>query len=247
MLSSPRMRRRLAWLGALMVVAGGIAGLVLAFPGAKPPAAEKMSTVPAQLERTPKHHVFAPRAPAVLKTASEFVATAVRGKHLAASWKLIAPKMKVGYTEHSWVHGPNLPFPLYPASVRRTRWHLSWSYPTEVGLRVYLFPRLHSRLHQLAFDVVEREYGHGKNARWLISSFTPSPGGGGATGGSSSSSPGSGLYTRPPIRHAGAVWLLLPLGIFLGLLLGLGGFFGIRSWRNAATYRSYFNSRQSSS
>ena len=248
MFSSARMRRRFAWLGVLVLVAGAIAGLVLLFPGSKPWSAEKMLKAKASIVRTPKQRSFAPRAYPVLTTAREFVQDGVEGKNLGASWKYVGPAMRRGFTKRTWVHGSSLPFNLYPADLRKTRLNISFSYTTEVGVRLLLFARPHAKVtpRGIAFDLVERKYGHGPKTRWLVSSFTPAPTPGGDSV-RSRATLGSAAAGADPTRHTSALWLFLPLGIFAGLLLGLIAFFSIRSWRNAAVYRAYFEDRQTSS
>jgi hypothetical protein len=242
------MRRRLAWLGGLLLVAGAVAGLVIAFPGARPSAADKILNSKASIVRSPKQAKFAPRRGPVLHTARVFVVDAVAQKNLGASWKYVGPEMRMGFTKKSWVDGSSLPFTLYPADLPRTRFNLSFSYAGEVGIRLLLFARPHSsvRPRRITFDLVERKYGHGETTRWLVSSFTPAPSANGDGGGSGASQAAVDRAVAQE-RHTSTVWLLVPLGIFLALVLGLGVFFGIRSWRNAVAYRSYFEDRQRSS
>src|SRR6266487_2702533 len=148
MLSSARMRRRLLWIGAIAGLVGVVVILaVVVFPSSKPWSAAKMSNQKADIVHTPKHHRFDRReAPAVLGAAKNFIRTAVAEKDLAASWNVVAPSMKVGFTKRSWVKGDALPFPPYPADLPRARWQLSFSYPTEVGIRVALFPKPQSKI-----------------------------------------------------------------------------------------------------
>jgi hypothetical protein len=234
------------WLGGALVVAGGIAGLVLAFPSPKPTAADKMLKANALVIKTPKPRKFAPRAEPVLDAAKTFVVDGVTGKNLDASWSVIGPAMRQGFTRHSWDHGPNLPFQLYPADLKRTRFNVSFSYANEVAIRMLLFARPQAKVHprRIAFDLVERKYGHGAQTRWLVSSFTPAPS---ADGQGSSSSVAAVDKAMAEQSRTSAVWLFLPLGIFAGLLIGLTLFFVIRSARHRAMYRAYFEDRQTSS
>src|SRR5437899_5029205 len=118
--------------------------------------------------------------------------------------------MKVGFSKRSWVKGDTLPFPPYPAYLPRARWQLSFSYPTEVGFRVDLFPKPNSRIKPVVFDIVERKYGHSNQARWLVSSFTPAPSASGDFGSHSSFTPGSASTVASPATHTSTIWLLLP-------------------------------------
>jgi hypothetical protein len=249
MLSSARMRRRLAWAGTLAATAGLIVFLaVVVFPSSKPGAAEKISNKKADIVHTPRqHHLAGAEVRQILKTAHDFIATAVRRKHLALAWNhLVAPSMKVGLTKREWDSG-TAPFPPYPADVAKSRWNRSFSYPNEFGLRVVLFPRPHSKVKPVVWDVVLRKYGHRSDARWLVSSFTPAPSASGDYGGGGSFSAAAVAAATRDMRHTSAIWLFLPLGIFGGLLLGLATFLIGRSWRNAALYRAYTREHQRSS
>lgn len=208
-----------------------------------------MSNKRADIVHVPRHHSFDRKeAPQVLTAAKSFILTGVEQKDLAASWDVVAPSMKVGFTKEKWVRGNELPFPPYPADLPRARWQLSFSYPTEVGLRVALFPRPHSRIKPIVFDIVERKYGHSGQTRWLVSSFTPAPSASGDFGGKSSFSPGSAETIAAPIHHTSTIWLILPFGVLVGgLIIGLGSFLAFRSWRNAAIYRAYVREHQRSS
>jgi hypothetical protein len=233
------------WLGGAVVVAGAIAGLVMAFPGPKPSAASKLTNIKAEIVRNPKHHAFAPEAKVVIGVITTFIRYDVTEKHLNAGWDVVGPALRRGYTKRSWVHGNTLPFPAYPAYMPRSHWMLSFSYPGEVGLRLDLFPPPHMKIRPLEYNILVRKYGHGKQSRWLVNDFTPAPQNGVSSGGGSAA--GSGVNTKAPMTRSGRGWLLIPIGIFGGLIIGLGLFFGIRSWRNAAYYRDYFRDRQTSS
>jgi hypothetical protein len=242
------MRRRLAWLGGALVVAGGIVGLVLAFPSPKPSAADKMLKAKARVVKPQKHASFAPRAAGVIDTARGFIVDGVTGKNLDASWKFVAPKMRAGFTRRTWDHGPSLPFQLYPADLPRTRFNVTFSYTDEVAVRILLFARSKTKVRprRIAFDLVERKYGHGANTRWLVSSFTPAPSANGDSGGSTASQAAVDKAVAEE-RHTSAVWLFVPLGIFGSLVVGLTLFFSIRAWRHRVAYRAYFENRQTSS
>jgi hypothetical protein len=255
LLSSARMRRRLLWVSGFAGLAGLMVLLaVFVFPSSKPPPEAKISNKKADIVHIPKPHPFhQSEASAVLRTLRAFIATGVRGQHLSSAWQLMAPPLKTGFTKQKFMKGSELPYQIYPADPTRTRPPaLSFSYANEVGIRVSLFPRPNSNTRPVVFDVVERKYGHGSDARWLVSSFTPAPSASGDFGsgkGATLASPGSGSGQnfKNPINHASTTWLLLPAGIFGGLLLGLAIFLTGRSLRNAALYRAYSRDHQRSS
>jgi hypothetical protein len=227
-----------------MLVAGGIAGLIVAFPSPPPPKEEQFSNAPADIIKIPKPHAFAPRKNVVMDVAEKFVMTAVARKHVEDSWELAAPSLREGYTKRSWSKGeiPVVPYPVYSA-----RWRLGYSVTDEVNVKVALFPPPRSKMAAAVFDLVlERFRPHG-HTRWLVSQFTPTPS-------RSMDYPSSKPVTRtstaaPPgsnSTHLSRLWLLFPASIFGILLMVLAGL-GIRSWRTAAVYKAYVRERQSSS
>jgi hypothetical protein len=232
-LSSVRVRRRLVWLAVLAVVAGVVAGLVMAFPGPKPNPQARLSTETAEIETSPKSVAFGPRKQQIVHTAMSFVRTAVTGRDTAASWDLVAPEMKKGYTKADWASGDNLPVLHYPALFGR--WRLQYSYAKEVDLQVALFEHLKQRRPEV-FDITLHPVRQGPHTRWLVSSILPTP----TEGGGSNSSYRAKLFEapNPPTASLSARWLLAPLGLFAILpvvLLVLG----VRRWRGARLYRAY--------
>src|SRR5262245_59464601 len=113
--SSPRLRRRLSWLGVMALIAGGVATLVVLMPGphkeAEAPVTGKGWTPPPdehQVKRT------ANSTGGALAVAAAFVNTAVARHHVASSWNLVTPDFRSGYTKASWAKGkiPVVPFPV---------------------------------------------------------------------------------------------------------------------------------------
>jgi len=253
LLSSARIRRRFFWGGIFVLVAGGVAALVIAFPSPKPEKAEKVSNAPADIVNVPKNKSFHGRASDVLGVARAFVVTAVARHHMDASWKLTAPAMREGFTKRTWVKGdiPVVPFPVYTA-----RWQLSYSYAHEVGLRVVLFARPKAKVHAVVFDMTLLQSKKKEGPPWLVSTITPAPSASGdfvenwaqIVRGSNPGKSEKETEASPKVTasHSGTIWLLLPAGIF-GLLLVVLATVGIRSWRGAAAYKAYVRERQSSS
>ena len=75
--------------------------------------------------------------PEVRSTIRTFLATAVARKHLDASWGVIAPSMRKGYTFKSWSHAKALPVVPYPiADVDSTDYFLDYASTREILLEV---------------------------------------------------------------------------------------------------------------
>jgi hypothetical protein len=242
MLSSARMRRRLAWAGGFVALAGVVAGLIVALPSPRSPQGAKVTNVKGDVVKVDKPHEFTTRADQVLAVARRFILTAVERHHTGDSWALIAPSMRRGYTKKTWAKGD---IPVQPYSVYAARWRLSYSFRKEVDLHVALFANPKKRIRPVVFDLTLQRFGRSGHHRWLVSSFLPAPGPIGDFG--SSSNPFA-VGTRAASSKASAsrIWLLFPVGIF-GLLLLVVAALGFRSWRGARIYRAYIRDRYTSS
>lgn len=207
--------------------------LVSLFPSPKH-VQEKLVPVNAPiLTNEPARHEFTKiRANHVLEVASKFVSTAVARKHIDDSWELTAPSLKDGYTKRSWARG-NIPVVPYP--VGGARWDVSSSVTNEVDLQVALFPKPKHKVKPTVFDLTLHRYGSGKHTRWLVSSFMPVPNLGGGGGGAAATGP----VAENMAAHTSGIWLLVPLGGFLGLLLLVPATLGLKSLRARRAYRAH--------
>ena len=249
------MRRRLAWTGAFILLAGLAAGLIVVFPSPGPRAADKLSPGGTLVEPDIPAS-FAPRHDQVLAIAQQFIATAVARNHVEDSWELVCPEMKQGYTKTSWAKGdiPVVPFPVYVG-----KWHVSYSFEKEIDLQVALFAKPKAKLNPVVFDLTVHPCGKKTGKRWLVSSFIPTPSASGDFGSSNANSvtkKGPNKYVpfaigvnepRPLPHHSSSTWLLLPGGIVGGTILLVMGALGIRMVRGRRAYAAYVRERQISS
>jgi len=233
-ISSARTRRRLVWLGALVLAGGVVTAIVFAFPspGTQPGArlsTQKADTV-AQQQQTP----YAPKRSEVERTAMAFVRTAVTRHDIGASYDLVAPSLKKGYTRRHWASGRDLPVPEYPAIMAISR--LSYSFNNEVDLQVALFAHK-EQVRPVVFDITLDRVRVGGHPHWLVASFLPTPSDGGGIGQGPNR---ANLFGAPSPKTAGTsrMWLLVPAVIF-GLLLAVLAALGIRSWHGGRIYRAY--------
>ena len=230
-LASPRFRRRAYWTGGTLGVAGLVVGVMVAYPNSrKRPEVFSSAAPQVQVSDTPVPATRERRVQ-VLDATLRFVSTAVRRDHVEASWTLVDPSLKQGFTRREWAKG-NIPVVPYPARAL-AGWKLDWSYTDDVGLDVALLPRKGAKVHAKTFLVELKRDAHG---RWLVASWVPK----GVSVESDLADAAAGQKPLPPPQSLGGKWLLFPL-------LGLAGLFVIplslmagRSWfRSMRAERAY--------
>jgi hypothetical protein len=233
------------WGAGFVLLAGLVAGLIIAFPSPDPPKEAQMTNIPGDVVKQDKPKPFAPRQENILGIAQKFVATAVARHHVEDSWDLVAPSMRQGFTKKRWAKGeiPVVPFPVWIG-----KWRVGYSVEHEVDLQVALFAKPKSKIRPIVFDLTLQHVGPKGHKRWLVASFTPAPAAGGDFGNRTTRFGRNAAAPPPDVqpKQTSATWLLLPAGIF-GMLLVVLGVLGWRSWRGARTYRAYVRDRQTSS
>lgn len=239
------MRRRLLWGGVFVLIAGSVAGLIVAFPSPGPPKGSEMTTIEGDIVEAQKAKPFSPRKGEILGIAQKFVFTAVTRHNVADSWDLVCPSLKKGYTRKSWAKGD---IPVVPFPVKFGRWRVGYSFEKEVDLQVALFPPKKSGQRPTVFDLTVERCNPRGSSHWLVAQFAPAPGPGGDFGERRTRFGNLTPAGKPPTppKRTGTVWLLLPAGIF-ALLVGALAALGIRSLRTRRAYRAYFRDRQISS
>jgi hypothetical protein len=230
--ASPRFRRRAFWTATALAVAALIAGVMVAFPGAgrRP---QVFSNARPQVEVVDRS-VPATRARRVqvLEATLRFVTTAVRRDHVDASWTLVDPSLKQGFTRREWARG-NIPVVPFPAGALGG-WKIDWSYTDDVGLDVALLPQKGSKVHPKTFLVELKRDARG---RWLVASWVPK----GVSYASDIADASAGEKPVPPPPSLGGKWLFLPLiglaALFLVPLSLMAGRGWLRSVRAQRAYR----------
>ena len=231
-LASPRFRRRLFWTSTLLGVAALVAGVMIAFPN-PPRRAEVFSNEQPQTasegKQVPADHTLRVQ---VLDATLRFVSTAVRRDHVEASWTLVDPSLKQGFTRREWATG-NIPVVPFPAA-GLGGWKIDWSYADDVGLDVALLPRKGSKVQPKTFLVELKR--HGATGHWLVASWVPK----GVSLGSDLADAAAAKKQLAPPRSLGGRWLIFPLiglaAIFLVPLSVMAG----RGWlRGARAERAY--------
>jgi hypothetical protein len=244
LLSSPRRRRRLGWIGLAAVAVSSAVAVVALAPGGKQLPPDRLS---AGVETPQEREVQLTPAMrrGIVRTLERFVPAAVARENTALAWELAGPGLRAGSTRREWLRGdlPVVPFPV--EQKRYDSWQVAYAYRDRVAFDLMLMPTKESRRGPLAvsIDVVRQKQ------RWLVDSWYVSavftgpderPWVRGApdfeAGGYDERS-----YDRPQFAKSrlGAGWFALPLALFacvalVPLVLGLRGF--QRSRRATAAY-----------
>ena len=220
LLSSSRFRRRAAWLGVCLAVAGVVVFLGFHFsntghkftqtfePG------EKAQLVPKSAKTQP----FTPaEQKQVRAVAIQFIESAVYRNHVDRSWAITTSGLHGGLSRSDWATGaiPVVPYP--EKAVETVRWRLNYSIADEVGIKVAFFPKPAARIERQVFDISLQNRGTTASPRWLVSYWAPS--GGAQISQSDPRAPA--IVSAPPKPELGAVWLFVPVGIIIGGLVGV--------------------------
>lgn len=243
MLSSPRRRRRLAWLGAAGLVVGAIAAVVVLVPNRSVPtppasrnAAPAKSGRKAPSAHRTDHHVAVRRhgiSPAerraINATLDKFIPAGVGQHSMATAWRLAGPELKSASTLSQWRHHSS-PIPYYPvAGTTFHGWKAVYTSPNSVEFDILVEPRPHTRRGSWVFSgEVIRQHSH-----WLVNRFyttaemQPVRGSQHEIGPADFSAPAAaaGVPTTGKGRLRG-IWLLAIAGV-LGLALLFPIAFGI--------------------
>lgn len=169
--ASARARRRLAWVGAVVLAVAGLTSLVVMLPKGARSHTTTSSSGNARVVTTTRREVplAAADRKAITATLDAFVKTAVARRNVAASYELATPELRGGRTRAEWATG-NIPvFPYVARGRHFGGWRLKYSYHDDAGLDVLLHPRAGSKLGPVSF-AVELKRLHG---RWLVDSFVP--------------------------------------------------------------------------
>jgi hypothetical protein len=216
-LSSPRFRRRLAWIGGatLLVAVVVVASIRIGNTGHSNATPIDHTKKP-WVYREPKSMVLTKRDRLDLfRTSASFVRTAVARKRLDDAWNMLGPEMKAGQTRKSWDTGFNNVVPFKADGIEA--WDVLYAYDNDVALDLSLFSRGKNNKNNWAGKTftleLKRYVGHPH--QWLVASWVPKGIGGGGT---LSPNRRSGPPPPPVKAQLSAKWIFVP-GAFLGGLL----------------------------
>jgi hypothetical protein len=211
MLSSPRRRRRLAWLGAGLVACLAAAAALVLFPSTKGKVDENFSNEPVQRVTVPKQVAVTPeRRARVNALFDEFVPAAVERRDPGSAYDLVTPEFRGGAARSVWRRGD---LPVYPYDARGKAFHgwtVDTSYPTTMSVQLFLQPR-NPKDGPVAYSVdLKRLHG-----RWLIDSFYPRAAYGSVAASTTGQSDEASAAAPPAEKQAhGTVMWFLILGFF---------------------------------
>jgi hypothetical protein len=163
-LSSRKTRRWFGFASALVLVAGIVAALIVFFGNTGKEINAPVTNKPAQVPNKEKPIALDPQARTV---AARFIETAVARKNLAASWNLVGPELKSGFTKAQWLSG-DIPVIPFTAKIGQVRLKTDLSEPRHALLEVLLLPT--AAKVKPAFFFLELK----KPAqRWQVVAWTP--------------------------------------------------------------------------
>ena len=233
-LSSPRRRRRLAWVGGTLLAVSAIVGAALAMPGGKPLPPEVLTPAPPIKEEREVAVTPAMRS-AINETLDRFMPAALERRDPELAWQLAGPGLRAGTSRRDWIRG-ELPVHPYPARPQRfDGWRVIYAYRDQVAVDLLVYPRKEARRGPIVFgvDLVRRE------RRWLVDSVFPTavfsdPGERPQVSGTAPVAPGSRGSSRAPSfepnddARLSPVWIAVPALVF-GAALLVPLLFGIRA------------------
>jgi hypothetical protein len=228
--SSPRRRRRALKIGIVLAVAALAALAAVFFSNTGHSNETRFTKEKVQLVAPNPATVKLSKADArnALVVAAKFVDTAVLRNHTERSYDLSDAAFHQGLSRAQWATG-NIPVPPYRREdLDVVKWKLDYSYKNRLGLEVYLQPKPTAKVGGLAYNVELHKVGPPQHRRWLVDYWTPA-----GQQGPAPSKASANLFGTPPQTKAGlgAIWLILPIGLILALILSVPIVLGVRGWR----------------
>ena len=229
--SSPRRRRRTLKVGIVLAVAAlaVIAGVFFSNTGHSNETPFTKGKVQLVAPNPQSVKLSKGDAREALVVAAQFVATAVLRNHTERSYDLSDAAFHQGLTRAQWKTGDIPVAPFSKDDLDVVKWKFDYSYKDRVGLEVYLQPKPTAKVGGLAYNVELHHVGPPQHRRWLVDYWTPA----GQQGPAPSKAAASGPFGTPAQTKAGlgAIWLVLPIGLILALILSVPIVLGIRGWR----------------
>jgi len=167
-----RRAKRLAPWAAGLLLAAGIAAVIVEFAPNKNPPPQTLGSSAAQSRPTPKPKTV-PLGKDTTAVAREFLKTAVARQDLAAAWKISSPNIRGGLTLEQWMTGniPVVPYPLKSLAVARFK--VDWSYADQAGLEIALLPKDGSSIKPQVFFILLKKVGPSGKKHWVVDSWVP--------------------------------------------------------------------------
>jgi hypothetical protein len=165
----PGWRKALPWVSGIVVVAVGIALLIVFWGNTGHSTATPLNpNVPAKdVSQNPTAKKL---EPAATKVARRFIETAVARKNLREAYKLTGPQLLGGQSLKSFMTG-NISVVPYPVSdVAYAPMKIDYSYPNQALIEVALLPKKSAKgvKSQLFFMELDKI-----NGKWVVNSWVP--------------------------------------------------------------------------
>src|SRR5712691_6064292 len=240
-LTSPRRRRRLAWVSAVGASAGCALAIGLLYPNTGERGAPLVPGTPQIVhEEAPSQPLPRSDLRASERTLDAFVLTAVLRQNIERSYDLVTAHFRGGLHRKDWLteNIPVVPFPRKDFGLARSK--LSYSRGNIARYEVAVLARPNGTTGSMLFSAELHAIGARSHRHWLVDYWEPIGGGIGTL--SESSNPLSlnrfdrGTDVRAPL---GVTWVLVPLSL-LSLIVLIPAALAIRGWRrNRRADRDY--------
>ena len=246
--SSPRRRRRLAWIGAVVTAGAVVAAIAVLLPDPKTPSSAPPKNAPPAQVATHSTRVTPAERRKINASLDRFLGAALDGSAPTTAWRLAGPEMKVGSSLRKWRSGTT-PVPHFPT--RETKFH-GWT-TVDAGPRYVIFDHLvvharrgsHTTARIFSGEVVKR------GSRWLVNRFytiavmqKPTKTGTHQVGPNDYAAQAASAPAQESSSTLGKEWLLVGGGLIgLALLFPLG--FGVASViRSRRRRKEYLRERE---
>ena len=164
----PGWHKALPWLVGIVVVAGGVAALIVLLPSSNGDTSTPLNpNVAAKIVSKPPKSVKLD--PTAEKVARRFIRTAVARKHLREAYSLAGPQILQGQSLKSWMTGNNavIPFPVDKVTIAPMK--VDYSHKDDAQIEVALLTKPNSGVKSQLF-VMQLNRIHGK---WVVNSWVP--------------------------------------------------------------------------
>jgi hypothetical protein len=169
-LSNVQLGRALVWLSAAVFVGGLVVFLATrtGSEGQEPSTAAK----PAVQQQGPKGKPATLDA-AARAVAGKFILTAVARTDLAASYELVHPDLRQGFTLAQWTTGEIPIVPYEVESIEQARFRVEEAYPNQLLIEVALIPKEGSSTRAAVFQLGLKDTAKGASRHWLVDYWMP--------------------------------------------------------------------------
>jgi hypothetical protein len=236
-LSSPRTRRRLLRVVIVLALAAGVVVGISALPSYGTKRQEVFDSRPVKVYKPQQQvRLTASERRAIGAAIGTFVRAGVERRDPLRAYALSTTTLRHSATPGEWRRG-DLPILPYRGS-GAPGWTLDYAYPGDAVVDVVLHPAKDEPTHRAIIFTSELKRVHG---RWLVDSMIPSATFGDGTVYSRVDMGPQAAAAAPAKAPLGKVWILVPVGLIVGLIVLVPGGILLGRWlrdrRAAASIR----------